>query len=430
MGPFANELHAVDGVSADDVWAVGAIDPGPNYNSRATLAMRFDGSSWTVLPTPNPDGSETGVDVDQAGLSDVEALSATDVWAVGTAGSIDNLGAQPVMLHWDGTAWSPVPVPRLGTATDHNGLSGIAAVSSTDVWAVGPYTLYGEGSNTEYGTLILHWNGSTWSLVPNPCNATEDVVAISSTDVWAVGDDTCHWDGSAWTAIPNAPTDNPGSYARLRSVSATSSGDVWAVGFRAIPYFEGYLYSSRIERWDGSQWTALPIQPGDHLDGVLALSAGDAWAVGSDFGLNLVMHWDGSEWSTQEVPSLGDGSYLNAVGAAGADLWAAGIYFVDGMGRTATLRRSGSTGGSVAILKGAVRSTSGQTIPGAKVSWRGPQTGSTTTNARGGYQMTSASGGSYSITASASGCQSRKALGDVERGPDGHPQLPSPVRLR
>lgn len=418
VGPFANELQAASGTAANDVWAVGAIDPGPYDNSRATLAMHFDGTSWSVVPTPNPDGSGTGVDVDFVTLTDVEAITPTDAWAVGQGGSIDQLGQQAVLLRWNGTAWSSVPVPRLGGPTDANSLWGISAVSSTDIWAVGGYTLYGDGSNTQYGTLLLHWDGSTWSIVPNGCDATEDVVAISGTDVWAVGNDTCHWSGTTWTPIPNASSNN-NNYVRLRSVSAASSGDVWTVGFEAIPYFEGYRYRGRIERWDGSKWTALiPQSSGDHLDGVLAVSPTDAWAVGSDYGNNLILHWDGSAWTPQEVPSPGISNYLNGVGAAGADLWAVGITFdANSQGRTLTVRRTGSAQVSPATVKGTVRSyADGQVIAGATVSWTGPQSGATTTSTAGKYQMTSSSGGAYSLTASATGCRSRTISATLSPG--------------
>ena len=40
-------------------------------------------------------------------LSGVSAISATDAWAVGYASS--RTGQQPLILHWNGTAWRQVP---------------------------------------------------------------------------------------------------------------------------------------------------------------------------------------------------------------------------------------------------------------------------------------------------------------------------------
>jgi hypothetical protein len=68
-----------------------------------------------------------------------------------------------VTLHWNGTAWSRVPSPSPGNG-DGEGTSelfGVSALSSTDAWAVGDYINQTTGI---IDTLILHWNGSTWSV--------------------------------------------------------------------------------------------------------------------------------------------------------------------------------------------------------------------------------------------------------------------------
>src|SRR2546421_12545392 len=79
--------------------------------------------SWTIQPSPNLAGSNL--------LAGVAALSATDVWAVGqVAGST---GTSPLIEHNDGSAWSLVPaaVPP-GHAS---WLTGVAGVAPDDVWA-------------------------------------------------------------------------------------------------------------------------------------------------------------------------------------------------------------------------------------------------------------------------------------------------------
>ncbi len=62
-----------------------------------------------------------------------------------------------VIMHWNGTRWKVVPSPNPQTL-DGNGLSGIDAIARDDIWAVG-------SDNTQQGivTLIVHWNGRTWS---------------------------------------------------------------------------------------------------------------------------------------------------------------------------------------------------------------------------------------------------------------------------
>jgi len=97
-------------------------------------------------------------------------------------------------------------------------------------------------------TLIEHWNGSTWSIVPSP-NAGDGgelkaVAAVSASDVWAVGNSLGpgngvkktlveHWDGSAWSVVPS-PSPDMFTDDSLLSVAARSSQEVWAVGLSPV----------------------------------------------------------------------------------------------------------------------------------------------------------------------------------------------------
>jgi hypothetical protein len=59
-------------------------------------------------------------------------------------------------------------------------LSGIAATSSSDVWAV--------------GDRIEHWDGRHWVVAPSPklpaLHGLSSVVAVSADEAWAVGGST------------------------------------------------------------------------------------------------------------------------------------------------------------------------------------------------------------------------------------------------
>ena len=82
-------------------------------------------------------------------LTSVTAASARDAWASGTSG-----GGNPLILHWNGTAWTRVPSPN-PPAGYLNALLGVVAICPHNAWAVG---------TTDFeNTLITHWNGKTWS---------------------------------------------------------------------------------------------------------------------------------------------------------------------------------------------------------------------------------------------------------------------------
>jgi hypothetical protein len=92
---------------------------------------------------------------------------------------------------------------------------------------VGYYTF-----GIEKRTLVEHWNGSEWSIVPSPntdkrINVLNGMVAISPSNVWAVGSATS--DGlDQTTLILQCP--GTAGLNTLYAVAANSANDVWAVG--------------------------------------------------------------------------------------------------------------------------------------------------------------------------------------------------------
>jgi hypothetical protein len=146
---------------------------GDNFDN--TLAMHWDGASWSDVPTPI-------IESVTITLFGVEAIEANDVWAVGYYDP-ELFGERTLILHWNGTAWSQVLSPNVGSGK--NILRGVSAVSAGDVWAVGFY----ENSSQLERTLILHWNGSGWTTVQSPNggtnfpNALFGVAAIAANDV-------------------------------------------------------------------------------------------------------------------------------------------------------------------------------------------------------------------------------------------------------
>src|SRR5262249_47758037 len=159
--------------------------------------------------------------------------------------------------------------------------------SSNDVWAVG-YT-FGQSA---YQTLIEHWDGTSWSIVPSPnqpgSNTLRAVAARSASDIWAVGEYRSadvngtlieHWDGASWNIMSIPSLD--GTYSVLQAVGARASDDVWAVG--RLGYISGHAPTTLTVHWDGTTWNVVS-SPNDgatinELTGVTALAANDVWAV-------------------------------------------------------------------------------------------------------------------------------------------------------
>ena len=178
-------IFGISARATNDVWAVGNIALG------ATFIEHFDGTAWSVVPSPRPGNG-------QINLFGVTAIAPNDAWAVGFFVEALN-GDRPqktLTEHWDGTSWTVVPSPNVGgpdTQTISNQLRGVIAVSANDVWAFGDTDDFGPSKITN---LVLHWNGTAWSIVPSPSpnprhTLIDDVIAggtvIPQGNLWLVG---------------------------------------------------------------------------------------------------------------------------------------------------------------------------------------------------------------------------------------------------
>ena len=218
-------------------------------------------------------------------------------------------------MHWNGTQWSVVS--GVNPNTQYSPLNGVAALAEDDVWAVGYY-----GSAGGVQALIEHWDGNTWTIVPSPYigsfgSKLQGIAALSTNDIWAVGSShdssnqsrtlVMHWGGSQWSILPSP---NPsGNWNVLNSVTVGAGNNVWAVGYDDVG--GGGQYQTLIEHWDGMQWSVIPSpnegSTDNYLYGAAAISTADVWAVGhygsSLSGIHsLTLHWDGSQWTSVSNP--------------------------------------------------------------------------------------------------------------------------------
>lgn len=326
-------LDDVAAASPTDAWAVGhRFDQGDQMGH--TLIEHHDGVSWTI--TSSADGPAAL----QSVLSGVAVRAVDDAWAVGSFTKPNNL-VRTLVEHWEGSSWTRVKSPNAGQPAGGD-LESVAAVAADDVWAVG-----GFGQGAPGRTLVEHWDGTAWSVVPSPNkgpfpNSLSDVVAVAPDDVWAVGtwftkafDDrtlTLHWDGTAWHRIPS-PNVGPVSAANdLVSVSAVATDDVWAVGVRGL--------HTLTMHWDGTAWSVVGSPtPGGNADlgGVVAVGVDDVWAVGGyvDRQANavrtLVEHWDGTVWTVVESANKGTSdNHLWGISAVTGRMLAVGDRFSGG----------------------------------------------------------------------------------------------------
>jgi hypothetical protein len=336
----------VSASSPADAWAVGSLFTNTDQIGH-TLTQHFDGTSWAVVPSPD------GTSASTSALTAVSAHAANDAWAVGLSIRTNNL-ARTLIEHWNGLAWARLKSPNPGHPANGQ-LNGVAAIAPNDVWAVGS-----SGQGAPSRTLIEHWDGTTWSIVPSPNkgpfpNGLSAIDAVTPDDIWAVGswftkgfvDRTLvlHWDGAAWARVPSPNADAADN--DLVSIAAIATDDVWAVGFHGL--------HTLTMHWDGTAWTVEPSPtPGGSSDlgGVVGVAPDDVWAVGGrvDRQANalhtLVEHWNGTSWIVVASANKGPSdNHLWGVTVASGHIFAVGTRFRNsgGAGSTAplTLERCG-----------------------------------------------------------------------------------------
>ena len=210
-------------------------------------------------------------------------------------------------LHWDGTTWSVVSSPAI--QDQYLEFYGVSVLGPNDVWAVG----YHKNYSVDITTLIAHWDGTAWTIVPSPNAATYNVLwgvaALDLSNVWAVGEQEEgnqvlieHWDGTSWTIVSSAQTGG------LYDIAARNANDIWAVGKA-----DHAGHASLTMHWDGTTWSAVP-GPGEgsnftKLHGVIVTGTDSAWAAGTIAGTgapyhSLIGHYYGSSPCLTPTPPL------------------------------------------------------------------------------------------------------------------------------
>lgn len=312
------------------VWSPACATPGISCTVKLTQPLEL-----TALFCSPTGWCQHNAPIKQTNLRGVWSSDPSNVWVVGAGGTV---------AHYDGKAWTAVPVV---TNTSYSFYS-VASTGPSDIVIGGSLQTNGTtGPQTE--GAIFAYNGSTWTQVATPAKTVRDVWLASPTSGRAVGDTGLIYyrSGSSWTGAdltnmgrvywstwstgsteyivgtggyiglatpgtttvqpvtPSSPTPNT-----LVSVFGTSSADVWAVG-----------YSCTLAHYDGS-WSVAPASCASSsttLNGVWGSSPSDYWAVGDS---STILHYNGVTWSA--VGPGGTVSYRAVGGSSASNVWIVG----------------------------------------------------------------------------------------------------------
>jgi plastocyanin len=202
---------------------------------------------------------------------------------------------------------------------------------------------YYDTASAREKTLIMKWNGSTWSTVTSPNPSTGDNYL-------------------------NAVTVLPGS---------TSA---WAVGWALL----GGIPKTLVAKYGGVSWTtqtsANPGTLNNALNGVTAAASGDVTSVGTFASANvrqpLAEHFDGTAWAAVSTPFVGseNSAFVNntlaSVTVVGSQLWAAGYQYIEPTGVFTLAERLCP----IQVLATGFSPATSTVVEGATVHWAFPGT--------------------------------------------------------
>ena len=311
-----------------------------------TLIEAYNGSAWSITSSPNVFGSTNDY------ILGVSCVSVSFCAATGTA--TVSSASENFVATYNGATWSITPGPVFGRSGELDSIS----CSKASFCALAGYYRYGTSTNAAVATFDSITGAWSESTVNSPLSTRNELFGVScvslsfcvadgSDYVSSVGDQTliAAYNGSAWS-VAASPNMNVAMQNSLLSVSCTSATSCVAVGY----YINASSVSQTlIEMYNGAAWSVLSSpnvsgSTGDYLKGVSCASATFCVAVGyylnaSGAPQTLVETYNGATWSITSSPNV-SGSVdddLNGVSCVSAMFCvAAGEYMPSG-GATQTL---------------------------------------------------------------------------------------------
>jgi hypothetical protein len=252
-GATSTWLNAVSCGGPSTCVAVGQFSANDDVTMAATAEL-WSGGRWSMLFVPAPADSL---------YSALDSVSCSDPSSCTAVGSYHtpNYVILTLAEYWNGSYWSirPTPTPPGATAA---ALNGVSCIAPNGCLAVGSYGTSGE----VWHALAEVWNGSRWSIsYPiDPVGATftqlTSVACTSGASCIAVGYDTspqlvtvplAEWDvRGRWL---HEPTPRTTSSAVFDAVSCAGASSCSAVGSRA-----GELVA---DDWNGARWLTELMSP-------------------------------------------------------------------------------------------------------------------------------------------------------------------------
>ncbi len=250
------------------------------------------------------------------------------------------------MAKWDGTWWSVLGHPDHNKNGPDQSVSDIMVMGDT-VYAAGTFSNVRRPDGTSLETPnIAGWHNGDWFALQSGTDAPVESLAGKDGILYAAGNfeqaggvaaaSIARWDGSDWAALPV----DPGAQTMVNAIAFCPDGDLYAGGsFMMI----GGVFSMNAARFDGQQWH--PMDQGIGFIGpmIRTIVADENFVYfggsmfekisqesGGDIKVNHIVRWDGNRWHGMKQGMHGPLPMVNDMVISGGQLYAGGIFGVAG----------------------------------------------------------------------------------------------------
>ncbi len=283
------------------------------------------GNTFTTLPSA-PKAWCAAPSQPPGSFRSISGLAPNDIWVAGSQ-----------VMHWNGSQWHTA----FSSGSQQDTFNSIVEISPSNIWAAGVH--YPTSNHFLSQTLMMHWDGVSWSTVSSPnvaangANMLAAFSVLSARDIWVIGNAfsqvgpttvnylplVAHWNGQNWSLIPHPQAT---SHTQLASIKAFNDNDIWITG-ADIDNTQSFVQHWNGTRWQTSATPDLSDLGGGFLNGIDGSSDHDLWAVGGYNDGMLIEHWDGIKWSLVSSPTIAQNATNTLKSLAvisSTDIWVVG----------------------------------------------------------------------------------------------------------
>lgn len=217
----------------------------------------------------------------------VYATARDNIWLLGQHGTV---------MQWNGQAWIFHHPPVLAGQDPAQYPFSITGLGPSEMWMI-------------YGTTIVHWNGTTWTMLDSlPTNGS-----VAFDVIWQAPD------GDVWVTVSNGTVRRShagGAFQVIDLGCGCFAGSIW--GLASDDFFITTLPAG-VLHYDGRSFVRIyhgPLVVGSYLG-----RKDDVWISGASGDAGAMLHWDGATVTTVSTGLPPEWTITGVAAPASNDVW-------------------------------------------------------------------------------------------------------------